>query len=255
MIAAIIQARMGSTRLPDKVMMDLAGSPVLWHVIDRLKHARRVDYILVATTQDPSDDIIEEKCRNWDIPVYRGPVDDVLARYYEAVCSLMATHGPVDAVVRITADCPLIDPQIVDKVIGDMLTGIFDYVSNIDPPTYPDGMDVEVFTLQALESAYRQATLASEREHVTPYIRNNPHFKKFNHTGDTNLSDIRLTLDTGKDFLVIEHIFQELYRPGEIFYLEDILQLLNSRPALREMNAMHKRNEGYQKSLKLDHTV
>jgi len=253
-ILAIIQARMGSSRLPKKVMMDLAGRPVLLHVIDRLKHVSRVDEIIVATTTDPSDDCVEEQCRIWGVPVFRGPVDDVLARYYSAVQSILLARGPVDAIVRITADCPLLDPSVVDSIVGGMIAGQYDYVSNIDPPTYPDGLDVEVFSKGALEVAFSSATLPSEREHVTPYIRNNPRFKKFNHLHEPDLSKIRLTLDTEKDFLLISRIYQSLYRPGEIFHLDDVLRLLEKEPALLEINAEHERNEGYRKSLEHDHT-
>lgn len=252
MILAIIQARMGSTRLPKKVMMDLAGRPVLRHVIDRLSHASRIDEIIVATTHDRSDDCVEEQCRDWDVPVFRGPVDDVLARFHGAVRSIPATRGPVEAIVRITADCPLLDPRGVDRVVDEQIAGQYDYVSNVDPPTWPDGLDVEVFTNAALDEAFARATLPSEREHVTPYIRNNPRFRKSNVIHVPDLSKIRLTLDTEKDFLLIGRIYQALYRPGGIFFLEDVLRLLEREPSLMAINAVHERNEGYRKSLEQD---
>lgn len=254
MIAAIIQARMGSSRLPNKVMMDLCGKPVLWHVINRVKNATHIDYLIVATTRETSDNIIEQQCKLWDVPVFRGPVDDVLTRFFQAVQYLESMAGPVNMIVRITADCPLIDPHIINSVVNDMVSGDYDYVSNIDPPTYPDGFDVEIFTRAALDEVYHNATLASEREHVTPAIRNNPRFKKFNHRNIADLSNIRLTLDTGKDFLLISQIYQTLYRHGEIFFLDDVMTLLKMEPALREINVEYERNEGYRKSLEHDHT-
>jgi spore coat polysaccharide biosynthesis protein SpsF len=254
-IAAIIQARMGSTRLPEKVMMDLQGRPVLWHVIERVKHATRVDYVIVATTMDTSDDIIKHQCTRWGVPVFRGPVDDVLARFYKTVRFIESGVGPVNKIVRITSDCPLIDPQIIDSVVGDAISGNYDYVSNVDPPTFPDGFDVEVFTVEALEEAFCKAILSSEREHVTPYIRNNPRFRKFNHINAVDLSKMRLTLDTDKDFQVISKIFQALYQPGGIFYLEDIVTFLGKEKSLLEINAVYGRNEGYQKSLEHDHMI
>jgi len=254
-IVAIIQARMGSSRLPKKVMMELCGMPVLWHVIDRLKHATCIDMILVATTKDASDDCVEEQCRSWGVLVYRGPVDDVLARYNGAVQSLLSSHKSVDTIVRITADCPLLDPVVVDSIVNEMISGQYDYVSNIDPPTYPDGLDVEVFSRAALDEAFSSAFLPSEREHVTPYIRNNPRFRKFNYLHAPDLSKIRLTLDTEKDFLLIRRIYQELYHPGKIFFLDDVLRFLETEPALLKINAEYERNEGYRKSLEQDKTL
>jgi len=248
-IAAIIQARMGSTRLPEKVMMEISGKPVLWHVINRVKHASLIDYIIVATTQEKIDDHIERACKSWGIPVFRGSTDDVLARYFKTIRYIESTIGAIRYIVRITADCPLIDPRIVDDIVQDAKSGHYDYVSNVDPPTYPDGFDVEVIAIDAIEDAYFNATLASEREHVTPYIRNNPHFKKFNHLNIANLSDIRLTLDTMKDFLLINQIYQRLYHSEEVFFLQDVLRLLENQPSLLEINSEHKRHEGFRKSL------
>jgi spore coat polysaccharide biosynthesis protein SpsF len=254
-IAAIVQARMGSTRLPGKVLMKLAGKPVLWHVITRLQHASLLDRICVATTRESEDDCIEELCRIWDIMVYRGSRDDVLLRYYECAKCIGMQQGKGDYIVRITADCPLVDPAIVDMLIKKAVSGHYDYVSNTDPPTFPDGLDAEVFGFDALEIAVKKARLKSEREHVTPYIRKNKGFLKYNFTRTPDLSNIRLTLDTCEDYKMITAIYNGLYHKGEIISLEIVLKLLQSRSDILAINAQYKRNEGYEKSLCQDRII
>jgi len=254
-IAAIVQARMGSTRLPGKVLMNLAGKPILWHVITRLQHASLLDRICVATTIENEDDRVEEACRIWNIPVYRGSRDDVLSRYYECAKRIGMQRGKEDYIVRITADCPLIDPAIVDILIEKALHGHYDYVSNTDPPTFPDGLDVEVFRFEVLETAIKKAKLNSEREHVTPFIRNNRSFLKYNHASTLDLSNIRLTLDTCEDYKTITAIYDALYHEGEIISLKNVLKLLNSRSDILAFNAQYKRNEGYEKSLCQDRII
>ncbi len=249
MIAAIIQARMGSTRLPGKVLMTLAGKPVLWHIITRLQQAYHLDNICVATTIENEDNCIEEACRLWEIPVYRGSLDDVLLRYYECAKRIGMQEGKKDYIVRITADCPFVDPSIVDNLIEKAVNGHYDYVSNIDPPTFPDGLDVEVFRFDVLETTVKEARLNSEREHVTPFIRDNKFFFKYNHASNLDLSNIRLTLDTSEDYKLISTIYDALYHKGEIIYLNDVLKLLDSRSEILAINAQYKRNEGYEKSL------
>ena len=255
MIAAIVQARMGSTRLPGKVLMNLAGKPVLWHIITRLQYASLLDRICVATTRESEDDCIEESCRMWNIPVYRGSREDVLSRYYECAKRIGMQRGKEDYIVRITADCPFVDPAIVDILIEKAVTGHYDYVSNTDPPTFPDGLDVEVFRFEVLETAVKEARTNSEREHVTPYIRKNKAFLKYNFTSTPDLSNIRLTLDTCEDYQMIAMIYDALYREGEIISLNDIQNLLNSRSDILTINAQYKRNEGYEKSLYQDRII
>jgi spore coat polysaccharide biosynthesis protein SpsF len=254
-IAAIVQARMGSTRLPGKVLMNLAGKPVLWHIITRLQYASLLDRICVATTRESEDDCIEESCRMWNIPVYRGSREDVLSRYYECAKRIGMQRGKEDYIVRITADCPFVDPAIVDILIEKAVTGHYDYVSNTDPPTFPDGLDVEVFRFEVLETAVKEARTNSEREHVTPFIRNNRSFLKYNHASTLDLSNIRLTLDTCEDYKTITAIYDALYHEGEIIYLKDILKLLDSRSDILAFNAQYKRNEGYEKSLCQDRLI
>ena len=255
MIAAIIQARMGSTRLPGKVLMNLAGKPVLWHIITRLQRASRVDSICVATTIEKEDTCIEEASRMWNIPVYRGSRDDVISRYYECAKHIGMQKGREDYIVRITADCPLIDPAIVDILVEKAIHGHYDYISNTEPPTFPDGLDVEVFRFDVLETAVKEARLNSEREHVTPFMIKNESFSKYNFRHTTDLSHIRLTLDTYEDYQMIGLIYDALYHEDEIILLNDILKLLNSRPDILAFNSQQKRNEGYEKSLCQDRII
>jgi len=235
--------------------MNLAGKPVLWHIITRLQYASLLDRICVATTRESEDDCIEESCRMWNIPVYRGSRDDVLSRYYECAKRIGMQRGKEDYIVRITADCPFVDPAIVDILIEKAVTGHYDYVSNTDPPTFPDGLDVEVFRFEVLETAVKEAQLISEREHVTSFIRDSKSYLKYNHASTLDLSNIRLTLDTCEDYKTITAIYDALYHEGEIIYLKDILKLLDSRSDILAFNAQFKRNEGYEKSLCQDRII
>ena len=165
-VVAIVQARMSSTRLPGKVWADVAGHPILWHVVQRLRRARLLNQIVIATSENPADDAIAQFCEQDGILCYRGSEADVLDCYYKA-----ASLHSADVVVRITADCPLIDPAVVDKVVHRFLDEGSDYVTNNLRYTYPDGLDTEVFSFAALAQAWREAKKPSEREHVTPYLR------------------------------------------------------------------------------------
>lgn len=250
--ALIIQARMGSTRLPGKVMKNLAKMPVLWHIIQRVNHASLPNVILVATTTRPEDDLIEFSCKKWGVRVFRGEPEDVLKRYCDGLAFLEIDLKKIDYIVRVTADCPLIDPAIIDEAIQIAITGKYDYVSNIDPPTYPDGLDVEVMSRSALLKAHENASLKSEHEHVTPYIRKNPSFSKYNLIDTENNSCLRWTLDTVQDFRFIQKIYKNLYRPSSIFSTKDVMMFLKDRPDIKNINADIPRNEGYEKSLQDD---
>ena len=249
MILAIIQARMGSSRLPGKVLLDLAGRPVLWQVVSRVRKARLVDKVLVATTDQPSDEPIRRFCADQGTDCFGGSEQDVLDRFVQAARFAGATDS--DAIVRITADCPLIDPDVIDQVVMLYLESDADYVSNINPPTFPDGLDVEVFRFSALLTAWREAKLVSEREHVTPYLRNHPEkFSARNLTHDTDLSTLRWTLDEPADYALLQRIVAELDRNKPEFHLEDVLQVLAVHPQWQELNQDFARNEGYAKSLR-----
>lgn len=248
-IVTIIQARMGSTRLPGKVMMDLSGHPVLWHIISRVQKSRRSDKVLVATTKNPEDIVIEKFCKKWNIPVYRGNVEDVLQRYCDAVIFLEKTTTEVEYIIRITGDCPFVDPEMMDEFAEIAVNGKYDYVSNVNPPTYPDGLDIEIFSRKALFTACREAILASEHEHVTPYIRKSDVMRKINLESSRDLSYLRLTLDNLEDYILISRIYSALYDESKIFTLQDILIFLQNYPDLLKINSSISRNEGYQKSL------
>ena len=195
---AIIQARMGSTRLPGKVMKDLKGKPVLWHVIERVKQAKNIDQIIIATTIHKRDKIIHDKAMEWGIKAYKGSEEDVLARYFKA-----ANKNDIDTVVRITSDCPLIDPQVIDEIVEYYTKNNYTLVTNagsdLNNRTYPRGLDIEVFSFKVLEKAYENAKEKYQREHVTPYIYEN-HEDVFYYKNNQDLSNYRLTLDTKEDF-------------------------------------------------------
>ncbi|MEW6614755.1 MAG: aminotransferase class III-fold pyridoxal phosphate-dependent enzyme [Thermodesulfobacteriota bacterium] len=249
-IAALIQARMRSTRLPGKVMAEVVDRPVIWHVVRRAKDIESVNDVIVVTSKKPDDDIIEKFCMEHRIKCFRGSEEDVLDRYYQA-----AKHFGIKTIVRITADCPMLDPVIVNQAIKEYLVGGYDYVSTAYPEaSYPDGLDTEVFSFQTLESAWRDARLPSEREHVTPFIWKNEkgRFRIGNINHSPNLSDKRWTLDDETDLQFIREIYTKLYKEDSIFYMGDVLKLLEKHPELESINSGTKRNEGYLKSLEED---
>lgn len=248
MIAAVIQARMGSSRLPGKVMKDIVGHPQLWHVVSRTGAAETLDSVVVATSGSETDDAIVALCEQSDIPVFRGSEDDVLDRYYCA-----AKWAGAEVVVRITADCPLIDPGVVDKVVSAYLEGGCDYASNTIERTYPDGLDTEVFSFEALEAAWHEAELPSEREHVTPYIWKTPDvFRLRRVTQGEDLSYLRWTVDEPEDLEFVREVYRLLHLPGQTFFMEDVVRLLREHPELLEINQGFKTNEGYSRSLQED---
>lgn len=225
---------MGSTRLPGKVMKKILGKPVILWDMDRISASKRIDEIVVAVPYEKENDIIEETIKEYNdkISISRGSEDDVLDRYHKAAAEVNA-----DVVVRITSDCPLIDPCITDIVIEEFLNNDCDYCSNTLELTYPRGMDTEVFSFKVLEKAWLEANKKYEREHVTPYIRErNDLFKLLNVANDSDLSHLRLTLDTVEDFKLIETIYELLYPEKQMFLLEDILNLLIQKPELTEIN-------------------
>ncbi len=234
-VVAIIQARMGSTRLPGKVMKDLLGKPVLGHVIERVGRCETIQTIVVATTDGPMDDPIADLARQYRTQVFRGSEADVLSRYYHA-----AVENHAETVVRITSDCPLFDPIIGDDIIRFYQSHTYDIVSNAGPlntkRTYPPGTDTEVFSMAGLADAYAHAVEAYQREHVTPYIYEKKTNRVFHYQCATDFSDYRLTLDTPEDFQLIQTVYQALYRGTHDFYLSDIMALLETNPELREIN-------------------
>lgn len=248
-VVAIVQARLGSTRLPEKVMRELCGRPMLWHVVNRARMAVLVDTVLVATTTEKADDAIEKWCKENAILCFRGSMNDVLERYYMA-----AKEYGAKTIVRITSDCPLLDPAIVDEIIMRFAEGGLDYVSV--GPTHPDGLDAEVFSYEALKKAFNEASLASEREHVTPYIWKNPGtFNISSVSCSPDLSHMRWTVDDERDFKFVKAVYEGLGCPEKAFYLKDILGFLDMNKGLLKINSDTKRNEGYAKSIKEDKVV
>jgi len=236
-IGAVIQARIGSTRLPGKVLLKIVGRPILWHMVERLKHTKLIDEIIVAMPDTKENDILEDFCKSNNIKYFRGPEEDVLSRYY-----LAAKKYKYDIVLRLTADCPLIDPEIVDLIVKKHLSSGADYASNIQIRTYPKGMDVEVLNFQALEKAYNEAEDSADREHVTLYIRKHPSiFKQAKTVNNKNLSSMRWTVDEEKDLDFVRKIYDKLYQEGKIFSMQKVLKLLKEKPQLSEINRKIKR--------------
>jgi len=248
--SVIIQARMGATRLPNKVLMPLAGKPVLEHVIRRCQNAQTVDHVIIATTTEPEDKAIEELVSSLGISVFCGSSNDVLDRYYQA-----AKYFNLEHIVRITADCPMIDAEIIDRVVKEYFKTGVDYAANILEPSYPDGEDVEVFSFDVLYRAWQEAKMLSEREHVTPYIIKNGFFNKINVSHNFDLSQQRWTLDELRDYQKLSGIFDALYLKDAFFHMNDIAEFLAAHPDIDKMNADIVRNQGYQKSLAEDRKV
>ncbi|MFY7867781.1 cytidylyltransferase domain-containing protein [Roseateles sp.] len=245
---AIVQARMSSTRLPGKVLMPLAGRPVLAHVVERLQQCKTLDEIVIATSDDISDDAIQRWCEDHRIHCFRGNLHDVLDRYFQAAKQFSAS-----AVVRITADCPALDPAIVDEVVQGFHAGDYDFYGLAGE--FPDGLDCTVFAFRALERAWREATLPSQREHVGPYIEKQPDlFKNGGLHKFLGLSHLRWTLDEERDYRFLQAVFERLDQPGRPFSAQDVLALLEREPQLQELNQHIIRNEGYLKSLAADRT-
>lgn len=246
----IIQARTGSSRLPNKVLKELCGKPMLQHIVERTQYSKRVSHVLVATTVRQEDKEIEDLCIKNGIDCFRGSEDDVLDRYYQAA----SLYHPIN-VIRITADCPFIDPEIIDQIIQVHEEGGYDYTSNTLVETYPDGLDTEVFKFSALEKAWEKAELASEREHVTPYIKFKDDFRRFSVEYHPSLAEKRWTVDTDVDFEVVTQVYKALYGKKDIFLMNDILDFLDNNHQIEAMNADIIRNEGYLKSIANDYVV
>lgn len=248
---------MGSTRLPGKIMMTVRNKPLLHYVINQVLHSKKINKVIIATTEAPQDDQIVKLVNQYGVEVFRGNEKDVLDRYYQC-----AKKYNCDIIVRITSDCPLIDPNLIDKCITEFENNDYDYLSNVNKKEgenlvyhlngFPLGFAVEVFTFGALENAWKNAKKPSEREHVTQYIPNNPKsFKIVSIENSKDYSDIRLAVDHQIDFdlvkIVIEH-----FPENEVFNLEKIVSFLNKNPQLKQMNSHLQFDEGYLKSLEED---
>jgi spore coat polysaccharide biosynthesis protein SpsF len=239
-VITVVQARRSSTRLPDKVLSEVAGAPLLVRMLERVLRARTVGQVVVATTTDSEDDAIVRACRRLPVAVFRGHPTDLLDRHLAA-----AREHAADLVVKIPSDCPLIDPEVVDLVIGRALAqpGRWDYLSNLHPASWPDGHDVEVMTRDALETAWRVADRDFEREHTTPFIWERPHQFRLGNVAwpggrDYSMSH-RFTIDYAEDLAFIRAVYERLHPHDPAFGLEAILALLDEEPTLRHLNACH----------------
>lgn len=237
-LVTVVQARMLSTRLPNKVMLPLAGEPLLVRMVERVQAAKLTGTIVVATTTDPADDPIVRLCEQRHLNVFRGDPADLLDRHYQAALAYDAT-----AVVKIPSDCPLIDPAVIDLVLGHYRDHVteFDFVSNLHPATYPDGNDVEVMNLPTLEAAWRESSRLMEREHTTPFIWENPDRFRIDNVAwpaglDYSMTH-RWTIDYPEDYDFISAVYDALYPQNPLFTLEEILDYLEDHPQVAALNA------------------
>ncbi|MGB7571727.1 MAG: glycosyltransferase family protein [Methanothrix sp.] len=228
---AIIQARMGSSRLPGKALKDIHGRSMLARVVRRAGRSALIDKLVVATTEKKTDDVIVSECDSLGISCFRGSEDDVLDRYYQAARAFSA-----DSIVRITSDCPLIDPEIIDRVVQAFLDIGPDYASNTIASTYPRGLDVEAFTFDALKKAWDEASADFQHVHVTPYIYQHPEqFKILSVSGEENWSNYRWTVDTREDLTLVRAVYEKIDR-DDYFSWRDVLELFRKEPNLAELN-------------------
>lgn len=248
---AIVQARMGSTRLPGKVMKPLVGRPMLWHIVERLRVAPGVERVGVATSDHPHDEPIRAFCREQGIPVFAGDEQDVLDRFLRA-----AEAFDADPILRVTADCPFVDPELVGRVVALYRSGSYDHVGvatgavafRHDGPRFPDGLDVECFDRGALQRAHREATERSDREHVTPYLyRADGRFRNAMVHAEVDHGHLRWTVDHPADFEVVSCVYDALWKPDRVFVMNDILAFFESHPQLRAINEQFVGKEGYQR--------
>jgi spore coat polysaccharide biosynthesis protein SpsF len=248
MILAILQARMSSSRLPGKVMSPVLGRPMIERQIERLLRCKRIDQLIVATSNLQEDNVLEILCDRIRIPIFRGDLDNVLDRFYRAAVPYNPKH-----VVRLTADCPLTDPLLIDELIDFYLERQCDYASNCQEPTLPDGLDAEIFSFAVLEEAWREAVLPSHQEHVTSFIREHQERYRIEHYKyHRDLSNLRWTVDEFDDLKFVRRVYEKLYPSNQEFKTEDIVSLLDREPALLKLNKHIKRNKGMKKSIEKD---
>ncbi len=239
-IVTVIQARTGSTRLPGKIMMPLCGAPLLVRMVERVNAATLAGTVVVATTTDAADDPVEKICKEYNLNCFRGHPTDLLDRHYQTGKAWKA-----DVVIKIPSDCPLIDPQVIDEIIEYYLANIntFDFVSNLHPPSYPDGNDVEIMTFSTLETAWKEATLSMEREHTTPFIWERPNrFRIGNFAWKSGIDysmSHRWTIDYQEDYDFIKVIYDKLYPINAKFALANILEITDNDPEVYHINSKY----------------
>lgn len=246
MFLAIVQARMGAERLPGKVLMDVEGKPLLRYQIDRIMRSKMIDRIVVATSTRDSDDAIVAFCEKNGVECFRGPEEDVLTRFYDCA---RAFNGK--AIVRLTGDCPLLDPEVIDETIHLYNDMRVDFAANTVPPetsTYPDGSDVEVFSMEALTRAYQETTDKTLREHVTFYFwQADNGFETAQLRGEEDWSRYRFTVDYPEDFEVVSFIIQELKQRRSFGHIDEIIQIIDSNPEIKKRNSAYYFGIGWEK--------
>ena len=247
-IVAFLQARTDSTRLPRKVLKPLLNKPMIVQELIRVQRSQMIDDLVLLTSDEASDDELASIVSNSGFSTFRGSKDNVLERFYK--CAKKLDLHATDIIVRLTGDCPVHDAVIIDELINAFLESYFDYMANSVEPIYPDGLDAEVFTFDALKKAYDGAKKLSEVEHVTPYIRESGIFKAGNLNGKSIHPEWRLTVDEPADFIVIEKIYNHFGTSD--FNFTDIVSFIENNPSIIEINSSINRNEGYLKSLKED---
>lgn len=253
MITAIIQARMGSTRLPGKVLKKIKGKTLLEILIERLRQAKKIDQIIIATSTDKKNSAIVKLAKKINCPYFVGSENDVLDRIYQAAKKFKA-----QTIIRVTADCPFHDPELIDEIVEFYLKNKnkYDYVSNVDPPSFPDGLDLWIIPFKTLACAWKEAKLTSEREHVCPYIWKNPSLFRIGHfESKKDYSHLRWTVDDIGDFNFIKAVYEKLYKKGKIFHMQDILNLLKKHPELHKAQESKIRDAGYLKSIQNDKKI
>jgi len=233
-----LQARSSSSRLPGKVLKPILGEPMLIRQIERINRCKKLSRLIVATSNEESDDFLSKELEEREIKIFRGELDDVLDRFYQAAKLYKPAH-----VVRLTGDCPLADPKIIDLVISEHVKNNVDYTSNISPPTYPDGLDVEIMRFSVLENVWQHATEQSDREHVTLYIRNHPEkYSQYNVVSDKDYSKLRWTVDEDSDYIYIKKIYEALSQSNPQFGFEEILEYIEENPSMKNNNSIIMRN-------------
>ncbi len=261
-VVAIIQARMGSTRLPGKVLIPILGRPMLLYIVERLRLVKEIDEVVVATSERPDNDAIRNFCKEHDVKCFSGSENNVLDRFYKA-----AKENRADVLVRVTGDCPLIDPDLVRKVVKEFLskkkydlfsiaTGAGASEEKFNGYRYPDGLDAEVFSFEALETAWKDAKEQLEIEHVTPFIWLRPQrFKVDLFRSKTDYSKMRWVVDNEDDFKVIELIYNALYKKKPDFGIREVLDFFKQHPELLEKNSHFIGEEGYQEFWKVKQKI
>lgn len=244
-IICIVQARTDSTRLPKKVLRPLLNLPMIIQQLQRVSQCKRLDRLILATSDQQSDDTLAKTIKEYGFECFRGNKDDVLARFYK-LCSELGLNDD-DIIIRLTGDCPLQGASIIDELIDFFIKRDIDYVANCIDPVYPDGFDTEIFNFKSLTQASIEAIKPSEREHVTPYIYNSGLFKTANLQKEIKMNHLRLTVDEEDDFQLITSIFNHFGHNR--FTYEEIIRYLSRHQELTQLNAHIKRNEGYEKSL------